>query len=112
MIIIISALLGTMEGILLRDRGSTGKKILFGHFSLYHILLILVFLSLTWLTGEYYLLPYLILVQDVSSKLMPEMKWFEEGSWATWPTGKLYLKLPLYQWLIIFYTVFLLKDFI
>ena len=110
MIILLSAVLGIMEGIILGNGGYTGKRIFLKQFSFYHFLLEITFLGLASLTSEYFLIPYMILAQDICSKLMPEMEWFKPGDWATWPTYKLYLWLPLYMWAIIFYTAYLFRE--
>jgi len=97
---------GILEGILLEKAKTTGKKIIFDHFSLYHILLGIFFLFLAWLGNFWWVLPTFILLQDTASKLTPKLEWFKPGDWMTWPTNKLYFGfLPLSYIVLILLTV-------
>lgn len=97
MIFIISTLQGVLEGILLSISGTTGDKIFLNHFSVYHLILALFFIILSW--GRFKHLPILILIQDLASNLtmgaMPQA-----GDWITWPTYQLVFNLPLVYWLL------------
>ena len=95
-IFVICIICGICEGLLLQKAKTTGDKIIFDHFSLYHVFLGVFFFLLAWLGNFWWMIPFFILLQDLCSKLTQELEWFKPGDWMTWPTYKLYFGfLPL-----------------
>lgn len=88
-LILTATFLGIMEGELLQRAKTTGRKILFNHFSLYHFFLGSVFVLLIVIADwsiYWHVLPYIIIVQDVSSKLsQTDGQWYNKGDWSLWP---------------------------
>jgi hypothetical protein len=109
----LAAFCGVVEGKLMAriPDGSTGPKILWGHFSEYHFWLFGMIYFFHWnITGEILLtiysgilfMPGIIIVQDFFSILQPKWK-IEFGKWHKWPVGKLwFLKIPNFYWGMFF----------
>lgn len=106
-LITISIVIGILEGQLLYRAGTTGRKIILNHFSLYHFFLLVLFILIPTIAGfkEYWsLLGIMIVIQDAASKLNPQLKWYKSGDWALWPLDRLYIGLP--WWYIVLPVLF------
>lgn len=82
---IITALIGTLEGLLIDRAGGTGRKIIFNHFSWYHVFLLItigITMYLHDVTWPHVFL--LLLVQDVTSHLS-SITYPQPQDWINWP---------------------------
>jgi len=109
-IILLSAFVGLGEGMLLNISGTTGDRVLLGHFSLYHLVALLpTFLliglredgKMTWYSLIHYL-PSIIIIQDFVS----HMTTGGFGEWAKWPLDKLWLGVPYFYFLCLSLQIF------
>ena len=118
-VVLLATLCGITEGKLLSRAGTTGEKIMLGHFSVYHIYL-LFFMMLFGLTSyENNLtmtlystvlgLPGVIIIQDAFSHwTMSQIRGdVIYGRWAKWPMKKLWWGLPYFYWLLFSLQIFL-----
>jgi len=97
MIISMAAMLaiGAMEGILLFYAKTTGPKVILNHFSVYHVFLGLLLVIIAEISGAWIYLPLMIILQDTTSKLVPEWRWFEPESWINWPFKRMFCYIPI-----------------
>ena len=94
--------------------GTTGSKVIFGHFSIYHGLMSILFLSISMVSSVFQNtfngwtnLPWMILLEDMSYRLAAkEMP--TDDSWVTWGIGGIDLwiiYIPFTYLILIFLTV-------
>lgn len=116
----LTAFCGITEGLLIAESGTTGKKIIAGHFSLYHVFLLLFMLLfglqfyedntvLTWYSLILWL-PMIITNQDAISHFTTALKLREDltfnRKWHKWPLNRLWWGLPYFYWLMFSLQIF------
>ena len=101
--IIFSILYGIWEQWRVRKGWRSGKKILFDHFSWYHIKMGALFLLVTFILDcNWWMFPLMILVEDITFFVFGPIK-LNKDSWVVWELGGIDFKifyLP-YMYLIL-----------